>query len=77
MLIVVVNTARERNMMLLEGGRTFAMLHGKLLLRREDEILSSMDGEVDDRERIPDRHPDHAGAVERIGELVGAMVTSA
>src|SRR6188472_2822047 len=45
------------------------MLHRKLFLGREDKRFTPVGREIKDRKSIPDRDPDHAGAIYRIGEL--------
>src|SRR5690349_2752528 len=60
---------RRTGFALLDGGGPLAMLHGELLLRREHERPSPMGREVENGERVPDRHPDHAGSIEGIGKL--------
>src|SRR5262249_9333937 len=53
----------------LDRGTASAVLHREFLLRREDKRLPSIGREIEDCKRIPDRHPDDAGAVQGISEL--------
>src|SRR5262249_50847732 len=48
---------------------TLTMLHRELLLWRKNQRMASVDCEVEDGKRVPDRYADNAGAVNRIGEL--------
>src|SRR4026208_363060 len=45
------------------------MLHRELFLGREDKRFTRVGREIKDCKSIPDRDPDHAGAIYRIGEL--------
>src|SRR4029453_15655712 len=53
----------------LDLDRAFAVLHREFFLWREDQRFPPISREIKDCKSIPDRDPDHAGAIYWIGEL--------